>query len=145
MTSSLNTQLEALELAGLEALRHQWLHVFGKPAPVTLRRGMLARAVAYRLQAQQFGDVTVGAVHRRVPSSKTSGDAPPAKGDGVKLVRSWKGELHTVEAADGAFRYAGETYRSLSAVARKITGTQWNGLVFFGVKGRADLSRGRAP
>lgn len=142
--SDLDTQLAALEVASLDVLRQRWLAVFGSPAPVTLRRGMLARAVAYRLQAQQFGDVTIGAVHRGVRSPKSSGTAGQGKGEGVKLIRSWKGQLHTVEAVNGAFVYAGETYRSLSAVARKITGTQWNGLAFFGVKGRVDLCRGRA-
>lgn len=147
-SAALNERLAALECAGLEDLRQQWLQVFGKPAPATLRRGMLARAVAYRVQAQHLGDVTIGSVHKVARSPKEPAETPVdgavRAGEGVKLIRSWKGKLHTVEAVGGSFLYAGETYRSLSAVARKITGTQWNGLVFFGVKGRGDLARGRA-
>ncbi|WP_296167489.1 DUF2924 domain-containing protein [uncultured Brevundimonas sp.] len=136
--------LAVLEHAGLEDLRQRWQAVYGTPAPPSFRCGLLARAIAYKLQAQRLGDVTMGTAHRTVRTNKTANDYVDAKPQGIKLIRSWKGELHTVEAVEGSFLYEGETYRSLSAVARRITGTQWNGLVFFGVKGRIDLARGRA-
>jgi len=142
MTMSLSDRIAALEAADLYALRDAWLHTFGNPPPKNLRPGMLMRAVAYRLQAESLGDVTMGAEHAvRVPRTRPDGSSQ--RGQRLKLVRSWKGELHTVEFVEGRFLHAGVSYRSLSAVARKITGTQWNGLVFFGVKGRDDLSRAR--
>lgn len=140
----LQEALAGLEHAGLDDLRQSWQLVYGTPAPPSFRCGLLARAIAYKLQAQRHGDVTMGTAHRTVRIQKAANDGGPDRPQGIKLIRSWKGELHTVEAVDGAFVYNGETYRSLSAVARKITGTQWNGLVFFGVKGRTDLARGRA-
>jgi len=53
---------------------------------------------------------------------------------GTKFIRQWQGKAHEVEAIGSAFIYKGENYKSLSAIARKITGTQWNGKLFFGVK-----------
>ncbi|WP_374596947.1 DUF2924 domain-containing protein [Brevundimonas sp.] len=140
----LQEALAGLEHTGLEELRQRWQVLYGTPAPPSFRCGLLARAIAYKLQAQRHGDVTMGTAHRAVRTNKAANDHADAKPQGIKLIRSWKGELHTVEAVEGVFLYDGETYRSLSAVARKITGTQWNGLVFFGVKGRTDLARGRA-
>ncbi|WP_374596972.1 DUF2924 domain-containing protein [Brevundimonas sp.] len=140
----LQEALADLEHAELDDLRARWHVLYGTPAPSSFRSGLLARAIAYKLQAQRLGDVTMGTAHRAVRTTKAANDQADTKPQGIKLIRSWKGELHTVEAVDGAFLYEGETYRSLSAVARKITGTQWNGLVFFGVKGRMDLARGRA-
>ena len=133
----LSEQLVWLEQADLQQLRDRWRDVFGLSAPVSLRRGMLSRAIAYRLQAQVYGDVRLGEALVR---DGTLLAAKPAA-DGVKLIRSWRGELHEVEAQGDRFVYRGETWRSLSAIAREITGTKWNGLTFFGVKDRDDLSR----
>ena len=136
--SLLSEQLARLQHADLVELRDGWREAFGISAPVSLRRGMLARALAYRLQAQVYGDVRLGGALVRDGTPLSA--AKPAA-DGVKLIRSWRGELHEVEAQGARFVYRGETWRSLSAIAREITGTKWNGLTFFGVKDREDLSR----
>jgi hypothetical protein len=133
----LSEQLAWLEQADLQQLRERWKETFGLSAPVSLRRGMLARAIAYRLQAQVHGDVRLG--DALVRDAGPLAAAPAAHG--VKLIRSWRGELHEVEAQGDRFVYRGESWRSLSAIAREITGTKWNGLTFFGVNDREDLSR----
>jgi len=135
--ATLLAELAELSELDLMALRQRWLLAFRKPAPTSLRCGMLARAVAYRLQAELHGDVKLGRTHLRqskVPDAK-EGSAS------VTLLRSWKGQVHEVTCAGNKFEYRGRHWRSLSAIAREITGTRWNGLTFFGVKGRSELSR----
>jgi hypothetical protein len=53
---------------------------------------------------------------------------------GTRLIRKWQGVEHCVTVLDDGFEYQGRPYRSLSAIARAITGTRWNGLIFFGLK-----------
>ena len=132
----LSEQLAWLEQADLHQLRARWEVIFENSPPRSLRPGMLARAIAYRLQAEVYGDVRLGQALVRTP-------APHAgpNDSAVKWIRRWRGELHEVQALGDRFIYRGQTWRSLSAIAREITGTRWNGLTFFGVKDRADLSR----
>ncbi|WP_249135352.1 DUF2924 domain-containing protein [Bradyrhizobium sp. AUGA SZCCT0222] len=90
-------------------------------------------------------------VHRRLKAA--AGDLPVKglKGDkralgdrpisGTRLIRNWKGVEHQVVVRDADFEYQGRPYKSLSAVARTITGTRWNGLVFFGLKAQRSPAR----
>ena len=131
-------QLGQLETAGLADLRRQWAELFGHPAPSVFQSRMLAQAIAHKLQANQFGDVTLGQ-HLRTPQKAVATPEP-----GPRLIRSWRGKVYEVTSLDDAFELDGVRYRSLTAVAKAITGTHWNGLAFFGVKDRADLARRRA-
>lgn len=132
----LSKQLAWLDHADLHQLRARWMEVYETSPPQSLRPGMLARAIAYRLQAEVHGDVRLGQALMRT----TASEAKPAD-SAVKLIRSWRGELHEVQAFGDRFIYRDQTWRSLSAIAREITGTRWNGLTFFGVQNRGDLSR----
>ena len=66
--------------------------------------------------------------------SRIRADAMPIAG--TRLVREWRGVEHVVTVTAGGFEWQGQPYKSLSAIARAITGTRWNGLVFFGLKNR---------
>ena len=68
---------------------------------------------------------------------RTGGDRPVS---GTRLIREWKGTEHLVTVRDADFEYQGRPFKSLSAVARTITGTRWNGLVFFGLKSQRSAS-----
>jgi hypothetical protein len=101
-----------------------------------------------RLQELAHGGLSAD-VHRRL---KAAAGELPAKGktgkrpagdrpiSGTRLIRDWKGVEHQVTVRDADFEYQGRPYKSLSAVARTITGTRWNGLVFFGLKGQRSPS-----
>ena len=138
---SLAAKLQSVETANLEDLRLAWTERFGRREPAAcMREGLMRSAIAYRLQAQVYGDVRLGqALVREGPD----GDDPVAAetSAGVRLIRTWQGELHEVQGVGDRFLYRGQSYKSLSAIARQITGTRWNGLTFFGVRDRADLSR----
>ncbi len=127
----------ALEGLGLEALRTEWRARYG--APPTLRSPeLLAMMLAWRVQAEAEGGLgaqTRRALRRPVASAKPA----PRPSAGTKLVREWQGVRHEVTAStEGGFLYRGERFRSLSQVARAITGTRWNGPRFFGLRDEAE-------
>jgi hypothetical protein len=128
-------RLRGLDLSGLQA---RWRTMFGRRAPAHLPRHLLLRLIAYRVQADLHGDLDPATVRsldrlaragRSAPLPETSSVRP-----GTLLVREWDGVLHRVMALDDGFAWNGTTYRSLSQVARAITGTRWNGPRFFGLR-----------
>ena len=138
--------LAALDLAGL---RLQWRNIIGGAAPERLPRLLRTRILAYRLQAAALGDLpaaarrALDAFDDRHPSkgaetgeigSARSRSRPRRIKPGSLLVREWNGHLHRVMAMEEGFAWEGGTYRSLSQVARAITGGHWNGPRFFGLK-----------
>jgi hypothetical protein len=132
------TRLPELDLA---ELRQQWRALYKSDAPPHLSRELLLRAVAYRMQEVAFGGLRperqrqlrqiveefnqTGEIRRRARLELKSG---------TRLVREWRGRTYEVLVLDNGFSWQGTEYRSLSAVARKITGTAWSGPLFFGLK-----------
>lgn len=140
--------LAALDLAGL---RLQWRNVFGGSAPMHLPKPLLPHILAYRLQADAFGDLpdtvrrtleSFGAGSPRV--GQAGGDGSPCRRrikPGSILVREWDGRLHRVMALEQGFAWESKTYHSLSRVARAITGGHWNGPRFFGLTRSKAMAR----
>jgi hypothetical protein len=152
---SLENEIAHLRDLDLAELKRRWLVLYACPAPKFFRREHLIRAIGHRMQTQAFGDLRP--VTRRllrtivdaVRTGKEDGIAPaPRIRPGIKLIRVWQGKTHIVSTLDDSFEWKGSRYRSLSEVARAITGTRWNGLVFFGIKprpsGRKNASEGEA-
>ena len=114
--------------------------MWGTEPPRHASREFLIRAVAYGIQAQAFGGLDAktlqlcGKPTARMAGGRSPGEAGSAKGS--KLFREWHGETHEVLVLDKGFAWRGETYPSLSAIARAITGAHWNGWAFFGLKRR---------
>ena len=137
--------IERLVALDGEALRGEWRNLFGKRAPKTLPKSLLVRALAYRMQALEFGDLdpqmlrvleayaAKGAGRGRSGSRTKQGSISPGFKPGSILVREWASELHRVMVLEVGFAWNGATYGSLSQVARAITGTRWNGPRFFGL------------
>jgi hypothetical protein len=104
-----------------------------------MSRALLARLLAYDLQAARRGGLTQR-VRARLAKIR-AGDAPqpstPKLKPGARLVREWNGISHTVDVTETGFVYRGESWRSLTAIAKAITGTRWSGPRFFGLKGKA--------
>jgi hypothetical protein len=126
----------------------QWRNHLGGTAPAHLPTWLLARLLAYRIQARAFGDLSAMTV-RRLRSLQDAGahSAPapfanrsPATREGVDLrpgallAREWRGRLERVTVLSEGFAWNGEIYASLSMVAKAITGTSWNGHRFFGLR-----------
>jgi hypothetical protein len=133
-------------LRGMPApkLRRQWQQLFDTPPPRYNRRFLESR-LAYRLQELAYGGLKPETVRRlgQLGQQLDGGDiavrrrrADERPIAGTTLIREYQGVLHHVAVLQGGYEWQGRPYKSLSAVARAITGTRWNGLVFFGLKNR---------
>jgi hypothetical protein len=137
----LEIEIELLPDLSLLELRHRWKALFGHPAPKSLRRPFLARAVAYQMQVEAYGGLSDATKRRlrEIANAVRNGDANAIPGinrikPGTQMIRQWQNTTHTVTALAEGFEWNGRTYKSLSAVANAITGTNWNGFSFFGIK-----------
>ncbi|MBS0472433.1 MAG: DUF2924 domain-containing protein [Proteobacteria bacterium] len=139
-------EIERLRGLNLTALQLSWRAVFGRAAPSNLSKTLLLRLLAYRLQAQAFGDLSP-ATRRLLDglASEVSGRSEPAAVPlpgagqlmpGTVLIREHDGQQHHVMVAESGFLWNGTTYESLSKIAFAITGTKWNGPRFFGLRER---------
>ena len=138
---ALEAEIGRLPALSLFELRHRWQMLFGHPAPKSLRRNFLARAVAYQMQVEAYGGLSVATKRRlrEIADAVRNGDANAALGSnrikpGTQMIRQWQNTTHKVTALNEGFEWDGRTYKSLSAVANAITGTNWNGYAFFGIK-----------
>ncbi len=136
--SDLSAQLAALSDLDPEKLRVMWRRLYRSHPPKGLSRDLMVRAVAYKLQERAFGSLSKSTL-RRLKSlagkleagGKRSFAAPLSLKPGTRLVREWDGETHSVLVLEYGFEYRGQDYRSLSQVARRITGAHWSGPRFF--------------
>lgn len=124
-------EVRALEALDLHGLRDEWRKRYGQP-PKMRSRELLARLLAWRIQADAFGGLDATTI--RLLKSDRLPPPRPSLAPGTRLAREWQGRRHEVDVLESGFRYAGRDYRSLSEVARTITGTRWNGLRFFGLR-----------
>lgn len=136
--AGLEVQLAALATMSSAQLRGRWSEVTGKPLP-RISPSMLRLALAWELQASVHGGLSRRTSQRldQLVAAKTS---TTAARPGMRLVREWNGTLHVVTVGeDDVIRWNGIGWKSLSQVARAITGTRWSGPAFFGLKqkGRA--------
>jgi hypothetical protein len=133
--SDLATDLAALADMSLAAMRARWQEVSDKPVP-RVRRTLLRLALAYELQAAVHGGLS-RRTEQRLAYRPGKNCAPNAPRPGMRMVREWNGTLHTVTIdEDGLIHWEGKIWRSLSEVARLITGTRWSGPAFFGLRQR---------
>lgn len=137
--AAFEVEIEALADLDLEALRLLWQEVHGHFPPLAFRSKLIARAIAYEQQARRFGGPSP-AVRRRLQraandlsTGRTLSGRAKLK-PGTRLVREWNGVTHVVDVVEGGFLWKGERYRSLSVIARRITGARWSGPRFFGLQ-----------
>jgi len=137
--ATFEAEIEALPSLSLEELRQLWQELYGDRPPAAFRRKLLARGIAYGRQAKRYGGLPAS-IRRRLKRSANnlvSGGSrarSPKLKTGTRLVREWNGATHVVDVMDGCFVWKGERYRSLSLIARKITGARWSGPRFFGLR-----------
>ena len=139
------------EIAGLfdrstQELRLAWRKLHRTEPPFGISRDLLIRALAHQLQEQSYGG-TGRALRRRLQTLTGEREKRGASFDpavvlktGTTLVRQWRGHTHAVLVRDNGFEYEGERYRSLSVIAKRITGAHWSGPRFFGLTKPAGAS-----
>lgn len=130
----------------LEGARTAWRSEFRKDPPRSLSRDLLVRMLAWRLQEEAFGG------HDRQTIKLLEGLARGKAGalgrrlkPGTILVREYQGQRHTVTIVQGGFTWEGKTYPSLTQIARTISGTNWNGPRFFGLRESSGKKSEAAP
>jgi hypothetical protein len=139
-------RLAALQTAPTADLKQQWRELFGK-GPPPWNRAYLVSRLSYRVQELAYGGLKPETVDRLVAlGEKLDGgnvvlrriraDSRPLAG--TRLIRKWQGVQHVVTVRQDDFEFEGRPYQSLSAIARHITGTRWNGWTFFGLRARGD-------
>jgi len=142
MKVELETQLNQLPAMKTGDLRQLWEKLFGYPPHPKLRRELLIPVIAYRTQETVLGGIRPSLLRRLQAISSELGTGKGPAGcssgprQGTRLVRQWQGKLHEILVHEGGFLYEGKTFRSLSEIARTITGTRWSGPAFFGLKKR---------
>ena len=137
---TLAVDLAALEELSREELRHRWVDLYDTPCPTYISRVLMLRALAYRIQEQALGGLD-RATRRRLDRATAdlaagrplAAPAPKIK-PGTRLLREWQGVVHEVIVLERGVEYRDQTWPSLSAVAREITGARWSGPRFFGLK-----------
>src|SRR5712675_2392096 len=141
MTKAVLAQIGALKSMPVTGLKSRWRELFDTEPPPYNRRFLESR-LAYRIQELAFGGLKPETVERLAAlaeglggkgakQARSAQDRPIA---GTRLIRDWQGVEHSVTVRDDGYEYQGRPYKSLSAIARLITGTRWNGWVFFGLK-----------
>ena len=142
----IDDQLSALPDLPLDEIKRRWRDLYGAPPPSRLGRALMVRAIAYRLQEQVWGGLRPATLRQlaraavEIGAGRAPSVAPVVLKPGTRLLRDWQGVTHEVIVLENGVRYRGETWASLSAVAREITGTRWSGPLFFGLKGRRNGS-----
>ena len=145
MTTAILTQVAELPTLPTPKLKAMWRELTGTEPP-PYNRTFLVKRLAYRIQELAFGGLSVQA-ERRLDDlvDELDGKKKPKAKDmtapivGTKLIREWQGVMQEVTALADGFEWQGRRYQSLSAVARAITGTRWNGPLFFGLRKHGKL------
>lgn len=144
-STSLDIAVELARLEGLTnfELRGEWRRLHGMQPPKSLSRDLLLRGITYKIQERSFGGLSKSVLRRlsgatpEAPQGAARKAAPAVVKPGTRLVREWNGQTHTVLVHADGVEWRGKRYRSLSVIAREITGAHWSGPRFFGLDGRS--------
>ena len=134
-TAELVAEIDALQGMRAEEIKERYSGLLGAELECCANCCILRAEVAYRLQERFYGIRLGDDIVKAIEAAGEPAENAKRLLAGTRIVRRWKGEDHEIEMrADGSIDYRGEMYKSLSAVARRITGTNWNGKLFFGLK-----------
>jgi hypothetical protein len=143
-TTDLAAKLKALPGQDTGTLRQEWRRLYRSHPPARITRDLLMLAIAWKLQANVHRGLTTAQRQKLANIARDirengdlSGSTTMRLKPGARLLREWRGETHTVLVLANGFEWNGRHHRSLSAIARAITGTPWSGPRFFGLKKRS--------
>lgn len=149
MKESVPRQIAELQTMPYDELKERWRMLYGGTPPA-YNKVFIIKRLTYRIQELAYGGLSISIrermrqilvangfdengwkAARKSPISKSCAGLPVL---GTKISREWNGRRYEVTVVHGGFEYDGNRYRSLTAVAKAITGTHWNGRVFFGIR-----------
>ncbi len=136
-------KLQTLAEMNYDSLRAEWRRLYRAPPPKRVSRDLLMLGVGWKVQERAYGGLGVATKRRLADLAKTmerNGDVTRNRiarpKPGAKFVREWRGEIHRVIVLEDGYEWKGTQWRSLSAIAREITGVHWSGPRFFGLDGK---------
>ncbi len=140
MAENLDAELDRIKTLRLRALRKHWGKRLEEPPPAWRSADLLRRSLAFRLQEREYGGLDKNTKRRLrslAQALESEGELPLTPDlslkPGAKLIREWHGKTYTVIALEEGFEFKGRRFRSLSRIAREITGARWSGMRFFGL------------
>ena len=135
-TETIDQRIAEIEAMSLVELKAKWLELYGNPSPKGMSSKLLRRACIYQVQVNEYGGLKLETLAALKAALETPAPKPKPAGltIGTRLIRDWHGRTYVAEVVEDGFELDGKIYSSLSALARHITGTRWNGRRFFGVK-----------
>jgi hypothetical protein len=147
---TISVRLAALKSSSIAELKQQWQALYHSEPPPRISRELLTRAVAYCIQEQVYGGLKPSIRKLLIRLANDARSGRPLKPEpssvapvGTVFMREWHGVTHEVRVLDRGVLYKRKRYRSLSEVARLITGAHWNGPQFFGLRSkRQEASHG---
>lgn len=141
MSTDVEKRLALLPKMSKAHLIALWKELHKTPPPRQVRRDLLIRILAYRIQEQVYGGLSPATCRRLHELARKLRASPNTElstvariKPGTRLLRDWRGQSHRVTVVENGFEYAGKRYASLSQIARLITKTRWSGPLFFGLK-----------
>jgi DUF2924 family protein len=145
----LTKELKDLETQGDDGLKDRWRGLYGTKPPPKIRRSLLIAAVAHRMQEKALGALKssvrrhlMEAVNNPTTSRPSTDRLSLHPRAGTVLVRDWGGVTHQAKVLEDGILFRSKRYKSLSEVARVITGTRWSGPLFFGLKSTREQNHG---
>jgi hypothetical protein len=141
-TASVEAEISRIQMLEPDEVRALWCGTFKKGVPKGLTRDLLVRTLCWHMQERAYGGHDRATLQIFVSYAKGKPDAQKARRlkPGTEIVREYQGERHTVVVTAEGFRWRDADYSSLTAIAQAITGTNWNGPRFFGLR----MARDRA-
>lgn len=131
--TELSKRLSEIDRLDRDGGLNLWREMFGRAPPKNLSLQFMRRVLIHEVQSKALGGLSRRAEQRLKKAASGTSVAPTAK-PGARLVREWNGRTYQVEVVDGGYIMDGKSWRSLSAIARHITGARWSGPRFFGVQ-----------
>ena len=146
---ALSAEIASVSKLSIDELRERWKAIYGKAPSQEIGRSFLTRAIAYHLQERAYGGLkpSTRRLLARVAEETATGSSPKKHQirkaqSGTILIREWQGNAHRVTMLDDGVSFNGKHYRSLSEVAREITGSHWSGPRFFGLRAAQENNHG---
>jgi len=148
---TVSARLQALDAMDHAALRSEWRRLYRIDPPKRVSRDLLVLGIGWKIQEGAYGGFSATTKRRLADLAITlerDGDVTRNRvarlRPGARLVREWRGESHTVIVREDGFEWRGRLWRSLSVIAREITGAQWSGPRFFGMTGKVKVESAAA-
>ena len=149
--TDIRAEIAELRTLSRKQLLQRWRELFDGARAPSIRRELMIPFLAYMIQENAYGGLkpSTRAEIRRIGRALETGsgsltpDMRPRTKPGTRMVRHWRGKPHEVVITESGFEYCGRNYGSLSQIAREITGTQWSGPAFFGLR-KAKTGRGQS-